>query len=223
MPIPIREVGFYYNLHVNIQSFMHSVLTVKKNMPGAPIMLVTDKSLENLAEYEYIAEILHLPIIMRAEHCTYIERTDPLEVNIVKMYEFFDRMYDVSTKMNTKWVIRMEDDVYLRKPITRWPDTPIAGNSDAGGMGGGSIFDRMSFIKHYEQIQYTYIESKCRENETNNFSADGIMRWMFTEHDYKYSKWREITEDWHDQDRDGAVHHGDKTLYDRTYLRKRGL
>lgn len=223
MPVPIREVGFYYNLHVNVESFLHSVLTVKKHVPGAPIWLVTDQSLENLSVYQYLADLLHLPIIMRAEHCTYIERKDSLEVNTIKMYEFFDRMYDVSTRMNTKWIVRMEDDVYIRKPITRWPDTPAAGNSDAGGMGGGSIFDRKTFIKLYENISYDYIESKCKENETNNFSADGILRWMFTENNLKYSKWREITEDWHDQDTDGAVHHGDKSLYDRSYMRKRGL
>jgi hypothetical protein len=46
---------------------------------------------------------------------------------------------------------------------------------------------------------------------------------MFTENGYGYTKWEDITEDWHGEDPDAALHHGDKSLYDKDYLRRRGL
>jgi hypothetical protein len=139
------------------------------------------------------------------------------------MYEWFDRMYYMCEILNTKWVVRMEDDVYLRGPITKFPGTEAGGSHIAHGMGGGTIFNRLAFMEMYKKLDYDYLDKKCRENETNNFAADGILRYMFTENGYGYSKWEDITEDWHGEDPDAALHHGDKSLYDKAYLRKRGL
>lgn len=223
MPLSIREVGFYYNLHVNVNAFTYSMLTIRKHMPYAPIQLVSDNDLYNLSTYKTISEVFKLPLLIRTIGCTYISREDELNYNITKMYEWFDRMYHVCELMNTKWIVRMEDDVHLRGPITRYPETHAGGSHQDTGMGGGTIFERKAFMELYKNLKYDYIDKKCRENATNNFAADGVLRWMFTEHGYTYSKWKDVTEDWHDLDKDAALHHGDKSLYDRKYLRDRGL
>lgn len=223
MPIPIREVGFYYNLHVNIHSFMYSALTIRKHMPFSPVQLVTDRDLPNLDQYKVVAELLEIPITIRNTRCTYIDGSHDLDFNIAKMYEWFDRMYYMCEILSTKWVVRMEDDVYLRRPITKFPGTEAGGSHIAHGMGGGTIFNRLAFMEMYKKLDYDYLDKKCRENETNNFAADGILRYMFTENGYGYTKWEDITEDWHGEDPDAALHHGDKSLYDKDYLRRRGL
>lgn len=223
MSISIREVGFYYNLHVNVNSFMYSILTIRKYMPYAPIQLVSDRDLVNLDKYKTLSELFNIPLTIRPIGCTYISKDDDLNYNITKMYEWFDRMYHMCELLNTKWVVRMEDDVHLRGPITQFPDTHAGGSHQTTGMGGGTIFERKAFMELYKKLDYDYIDKKCRENETNNFAGDGVLRWMFTEHGYTYSKWKDITEDWYPEDNDAALHHGDKSLYDRKYLRDRGL
>ena len=202
---------------------MYSALTIRKHMPFSPVQLVTDKDLPNLEQYKVVAELLEIPMTIRNIRCTYIDKSHDLELNISKMYEWFDRMYYMCEILSTKWVVRMEDDVYLRRPITKFPGTEAGGNYIAHGMGGGSIFNRLAFMEMYKKLDYDYIDKKCRENETNNFAADGILRYMFTENGYGYSKWEDITEDWQGEDTDAALHHGDKALYDRAYLLKRGL
>lgn len=223
MSLSIREVGFYYNLHVNVEAFTYSMLTIRKYMPYAPIQLVTDRDLPNLETYKTLSEVFSLPITVRNIGCTYINGADDLDLNIAKMYEWFDRMYLMCELLNTKYVVRMEDDVHLRGPITKLPTTHAGGSHKDTGMGGGTIFERKAFMELYRALDYDYIDKKCRENETNNFAGDGVLRWMFTEHGYTYSKWQDITEDWHDQDKNAALHHGDKSLYDREYLKRRGI
>lgn len=218
-----NSIGYFYNLHVNVDSFLYSLISVKKYSPGSPVVLFTDESLYNWKDYKSLSKILTVPFVLRDKPATFIDRTDSINTNLPKMQEFINRMYTACTMLDTKWVVRMEDDVYMRKPISRYPTTMCAGNHQDFGMGGGSIMDREVFISIYEKSGPEWIESKCKSNNDNAWAADGLLRQMFQANEYTYSKWVEITEDWMEDDKDAALHHGDKTLYDKTYLKQRGL
>lgn len=219
----MSNIGYFYNLHVNLDSFLYCIATVKKYSPESPIHLVTDKSLHLYKKYISLANVIGLPITLRDESCTYIDRADPLDINLPKMQEFFARMYMVCNMLDTKWIVRLEDDVHMRGPIKSFPSTECAGNHESYGMGGGSIFNREVFIKLYEDRGKEYIENKCKADNNKAWAGDGLVREFFTERGYTYSRWEEITEDWDEAHKEAAFHHGDKSLYDKAYLKQRGL
>lgn len=217
------SVGYFYNLHVNMDSFLYCISTVKKFSPGSPIHLFTDVHFQMYQEYAILSSILKLPITVRDADCSFINRADPFEINLSKMQEYINRMYTACKAMDTKWVVRLEDDVHMRRPISTFPSTTAAGNHADYGMGGGSIFDREVFINLYEQMGPEFVDKKCKSHPDNSWAGDNLIRQFFTENGYTYSKWAEITEDWHDMDKDAAFHHGDKSLYNKEYLEFRGI
>jgi hypothetical protein len=196
---------------------------VRKYSPESPIQLVTDKSLDLCDKYVVLSNIIGLPILVRDKPCSYIDRSDKFEINLPKMQEWFDRMYTVCGMLDTKWVVRLEDDVHMRRPILEFPTTPAAGNDKDYGMGGGSIFDREIFMRIYEEDGVEYVNKKCVADNNRAWAGDGLLRQMFTDHNHEYSKWIEITEDWQENNKDTAFHHGDKSLYNKDYLKLRGL
>lgn len=218
-----NSIGYFYNLHVNVDSFLYSLMSVKKYSPGSPVILFTDESLYNWKDYKALSKILTVPFVLRDKPATFIDRTDNINTNLPKMQEFINRMYTACTMLDTKWVVRLEDDVYMRRSIKEFPPTMCAGNHHDFGMGGGSIMHRETFLSIYENYGPEWIEYKCIMNNANAWAVDGMLREMFKVNGYDYSKWAEITEDWMEDDKDAALHHGDKTLYDKTYLKQRGL
>lgn len=219
----MNSVGYFYNLHVNLYSFLYCITTVKKFSPESPIQLFTDVHSPMYQEYAVLSSILKLPITVRDVDCSFIDKSTSFESNLVKMQEYVNRMYTACKAMDVKWVVRLEDDVHMRRPISRFPETTAAGNHGDFGMGGGSIFDREVFVSLYEQMGPAYIESKCKSQKDYAWAGDGLLRYFFTDNGYTYSKWSEITEDWYDADKDAAFHHGDKSLYNKEYLQFRGI
>jgi hypothetical protein len=219
----MNTIGYFYNLHVNTDSFLYSLMSVKKYSPGSPVILFTDESLYNWKDYKALSKILTIPFVLRDKPATFIDRQDSLETNLPKMQEFINRMYTACTMLDTQWVVRLEDDVHMRSPIRQYPTTMCAGNHQDFGMGGGSIMNREVFISIYENEGPKFITDNCIADNNKAWAADGLLRNMFETKGYSYSKWSEITEDWMENDKDAAFHHGDKTLYDKTYLKQRGL
>lgn len=219
----MNTVGYFYNLHVNIDSFLYCLMSVKKYSPGSPVILFTDESLDNWRDYKVLSKILTVPLIIRDTPATFIDRKDVIDVNYSKMQEYINRMYTACTMLDTKWIVRLEDDVHMRRPIKKYPTTACAGNYHDFGMGGGSIMNREAFIKIYENYGPEWIYYKCVIDDRNAWAGDGLIRNMFEANGYTYAKWAEITEDWMEDDKDAAFHHGDKQLYDKTYLKQRGI
>lgn len=219
-------VGYHYNLHVNFDSFLYTIATVKKHSPGSPIHLVTDRSLNQWKEYKIFSTLCDIPFFtLRDKESTFIDRNDPdndRKESMVK--EFLDRMYLTCTLLEVDWVVRLEDDVHMRWPIKEFPTTPAAGNHSQYGMGGGSIFKREVFMDMYSNLPDGYLGRLIQENADYSYSIDGLLKTMFTRHEYKYTKWCEITEDHLEEDKlTAAFHHGDKSLYNKDYLEFRGL
>ena len=219
------SVGYFYNLHVNFEAFLHSVMSVKMFSPGSKIITFLDPSVGNSLQIDYLilTSMLKIGAVTRQTHCSYIEKKDGVEINAPKMKEYFARLYEACKTFDTEWVIRMEDDVHLRHPIKYFPDTSCAGNHEIYGMGGGSIFKRQAFIDVYEGLPEDWIDQKIKKDGDCAWAADGMLKHMFTEHGHAYSKWMEIVEDWQGSNPEAAIHHGNKTLYNKEYLKSRGL
>lgn len=217
------SVGYFYNLHVNVESFLYCITSVKKYSPGSTILLFTDESLEQWEQYEKLAKILSLPLIIRDTPASYISRLDDISTNLPKIQEFIHRMYTAATMLDTTWMVRLEDDVHMRREIREFPTTMCAGNYGEFGLGGASIMHRETFIKIYENYGPEWIEYKCLRDHKNAWAGDMMLREMFEANGYPYAKWIEITEDWMEDHKDAAFHHGDKRLYNKTYLKQRGL
>jgi hypothetical protein len=225
----MNSIGYFYNLHVNFDAFLYSVMSVKMFSPGSPIITFMDRSLESPSsesldlKYGSVLFKIGIPIKHRDVWCSYIDQKDGSEINTPKMKEYFSRIYEACKILNTDWIIRMEDDVHLRHPIKHLPETTCAGNYELYGMGGGSIFKRDRFIEIYENLPEDWFEKKIKNDGTYSWAADGLMKQLFTDHGETYSKWVEIIEDWQGDNPEAAVHHGNKTLYDKKYLEFRGL
>lgn len=219
------SIGYFYNLHVNFEAFLHSVMSVKMHSPGSKVIAFVDSSVGTQLQIDYliVLSMLKLPAVTRQVQCSYIDKKDGAETNTPKMKEYFTRLYEACKILDTEWLIRMEDDVHLRHPIRFLPDTSCAGNHSDYGMGGGSIFKRQVFIDIYESLSEDWIDNKIKKDGDCAWAADGMLRQMFTEHGHAYSKWIEIVEDWQGSNPEAAVHHGSKTLYDKKYLEYRGL
>lgn len=222
-----QSVGFFYNIHVNTTSFLTSVLTIKEHSPLSKIMMISDVHFEKIEEYKIISGLTRIPLIIRDVDCSFLNRKDSSFINKNKLYEWFYRHYLICTHLNTEWIVRMEDDVFMRSPIKVLPNTDAGGNWDSFGMGGASIFKRSSFLEIYNELKYVgtknWIDKKIIDDSYNINSPDGLIKLFFIDHGYTYSKWKEITEDWHNEDKDAALHHGDKSLYDKQYLKSRNL
>ena len=218
------KISFHYNLHVNFNSFLWCVSTVRKYHGDSPIHLVTDETNPLWKKYRQFAELFDIPFTLRKNPCFYVDRSNDIDTNYPLMKEWFDRMY-LTCKMfpETDWVIRLEDDVHLRKAVSIFPETDCAGNYTGGSMGGGSIFKREKYITMYDNLSSDYIMNIMREDKRYLFAADALLQNLFERNGYTYSKWQEISEDWFSEDKNGAVHHGDKSLYDRDYLNFRNL
>lgn len=219
------SVGYFYNLHVNFEAFLHSVMSVKMFSPGSKIITFLDPSIDNELQIKYMVTLPLIEVgwVFKNTECSYIDSKDGVEINTPKMKEYFTRLYEACKMLDTEWVIRMEDDVHLRHPIKHFPDTSCAGNHEMYGMGGGSIFKRQVFIDIYENLSDNWIDLKIAKDKDCAWAADGMLKHLFTEHGHAYSKWVEIIEDWQGSNPEAAVHHGNKTLYDKKYLEYRGL
>lgn len=219
------SVGYFYNLHVNFEAFLYSVMSVKMFSPGSRIITFLDASVGDMLSIKYTMFLREIGVdyLNRIPQCSYIEKKDGVEINTPKMKEYFYRLHKACKILDTEWIIRMEDDVHLRHPIKHFPDTSCAGNHEMYGMGGGSIFKRQAFIDVYEGLPEDWIDQKIKKDGDCAWAADGMLKHMFTEHGHTYSKWVEIIEDWQGSNPEAAVHHGNKTLYDKEYLKYRGL
>lgn len=219
------SIGYFYNLHVNFEAFLHSVMSVKMHSPESKVVAFVDSSVGSELQIKYMVTLplIEIDCVFRNTQCSYIDKKDGVEFNIPKMKEYFNRLYEACKMLNTEWMIRMEDDVHLRHPIKNFPSTSCAGNHEHYGMGGGSIFKRQVFIDVYETLPEDWIDKKVQRDPDCAWAADGMLRQMFTEHGHAYSKWVEIIEDWQGSNPEAAVHHGNKTLYDKKYLEYRGL
>jgi len=221
----MSSIGYFYNLHVNFEALLYSVMSVKMFSPGSPVITYLDPSIDNELQIKYMVTLPMIDVSVKFKNtqCSYIDQKDGAEVNTPKMKEYFSRIYEACKTLDTEWVIRMEDDVHLRHPIKHLPSTVCAGNYEIYGMGGGSIFKRERFLEIYESLPEDWFEKKIRNDGTCSWAADGLMKQLFTDHGETYSKWVEIIEDWQGTNIEAAVHHGNKTLYDKEYLKFRGL
>lgn len=218
------KIGFFYNLHVNFYSFVYCIATVKKHAPSSPIHLYTDSSFSMLEQYKKAAEELDLKLITRDKECTYINRNDGPEINKVKMREFLDRLYHCCINMpEVDWIVRLEDDVYMRKPVTELPNTDAGANGRYLGMGGASIIKRQSFITIYETLDSGWYDHQFTSNSERTWAGDGLIKEMITATGFTISEWKEISEPWYGDKDVAAFHHGDKFLYNKDYLKQRGL
>ena len=202
----------YTNPYINTEAYQFVISNIRKYYNKSIIYTFIDSDRINLQTYLNLSEKFNVQIFTRDQECFFINRDDSIDVNIPKIKEWIDRIYYTCINTNSKWIILLEDDVFLKRKIKIFPKTHCGVNrDDVGFLGGGSIFDRKHFLECYKNFPFDFFIENVKDC---SWAGDVLLKYMFlTNSSTTYEKWVEINEPDHWQEVDCAIFHGYKDLY----------
>lgn len=199
---------------IYFNSAKHCIESVRNVYTDYPIDLYLDPSDTRAADYRKLCQDYNCNFIIGTRTQGYINKNDSIETNLPKMLESHFRLYNSCKLYESEWVLILEDDVFLKKEITRFPAADCGKNrEDVGFLGGGSIFKRDAYIKIYENVKETGLTELIKQNHLFSWAGDVLKKHLFTVHGYTNEKWVELAEPGYWDDTDYSVFHGYKALH----------
>lgn len=196
---------------------------VRESYPNSKIDFYIDYDQIKLKEYKKLCKKFDCNFIVRNVVMRGLNRDNPLQENLPKMIEAFDRIYQTCINSDDEWILLLEDDVLIKRPIKIFPTKEGGHSCVAAGFGGGSIFKRKKFIDVYDSIRNTSLEAIIRTERHYSWAGDGLLYMLFNMNSSNCcEKWDEhydLPNDVYDniisliKNTDHAVYHNYKELY----------
>lgn len=206
-----NSITFTYNPYKYINSYKNVLLNLRKYYPTSDVFIFFDKDRPNLNEYIDIAKSHNCIIEVRDNPLDYVHRDDPIETNIPKITEWYNRLIKTCELSKSKWIMLVEDDVLIKREIRSWPNSHCGTNRDRHGfLGGGSIFQRERFL---ECNQFVDINKIIELDKRTVWAGDILLKHVFLGNNSTHEKWIELAEPGYWDGTDHAVYHGYKDLH----------
>lgn len=206
-------ISFNFQDSNYIHSFENCIKNVRKFYEKELIDFYIDSNSNNIEAYKNICNEHNVEMTIRQRNQGYINRNDSIETNIPKMLESHYRIYNTCKKVNSEWIMLLEDDVLIKRKIKHWPSKDIGTNREFFRAGGGAIFKREIFLKIYENLGESGLEKIIVQDHTYSWAGDALKERIFNDASVSYEKWIEIAEPGYYEDSDHAVFHGYKELH----------
>jgi hypothetical protein len=207
-------IAFNFQHTQYFNSAKHCISSIRKFYDDLPIDLYYDMTTPRINDYEKMADDYNCNFIFRDRVQGFMDRKHHIEDNIDKMLESHYRLYDTCRRYTHDWVILLEDDVYLRKRIEKFPNADCGKNRhDCGFLGGGSILNREAFLKIYEAETEDGLRKIIEESHMFSWAGDALKRHLFHKHGFSDEKWLELGEPGYFDGESCSVFHGYKDLH----------
>jgi hypothetical protein len=207
-------ISFNFQDSNYLHSFENCIFNVRKFYPNELIDFYIDSNSNKLEEYKNICYKFNVKINIRTNHQGYINRKDPIEINLPKILESHYRIYNTCKTSTPEWIMLLEDDVLIKRKINHFPKSDCGINRDnVGFLGGGSVFRRNVFLKIYEDLGEDKLKNIIKHNHLYSWAGDALKKKIFIDAGASYEKWIELAEPGYYDDIDHAVFHGYKNLH----------
>ena len=163
--------------------------------------------MENTITFNYMPYIY---FNVRESHVFYTNREDSIEINTPKLIEVFERIKYTCETTDSKWILIMEDDVLIKKPIENFPKADVGTCRNYNRPGGGSVFSRTVFLDSLKVADIPNIISMAGDNK---WAADDVLQNIFTKNNATFEVWEELAEPELRDEQPHSVYHGYKDLY----------
>ena len=207
-------IAFNYQCTLYFNSAKHCIESIRKFYKDLPIDVYVDETTPRINDYETLCNDHNCDFTFRDRVEGYISRKDPIEVNLSKMLESHHRIYSTCKKYNKEWTLLLEDDVYIKKPIERFPTSDCGKNRhNVSFLGGGSIFKTEAFIKIHEMYGESGLSDIIKSDYIYSWAGDVLKQRIFIDNGYTHEKWVELAEPGYWDDTNFSVYHGYKDLH----------
>ena len=205
-----HTISFIYSPYIYFESYKNVLNNVRQHYPTADIFIYFDSFRDDIEKYKKIAVEYNSKFIISEKHIFYTNREDSIETNTPKLLEVFDRMKHACETSDSNWVLILEDDVLIKRPIEYWPNGDVGTCRNYFRPGGGSIFNRNKFL---QSLKTANINNIIRNVQDAHWAADVVLENVFKSNNAKFEEWIELAEPDHRDNLDHAVYHGYKDLY----------
>ncbi len=204
-----NTITFNYMPYIYFESYKNVLNNVRLHYPTADIFIYMDSFRDDIEKYRKISDEHNCKFIVRDTHVFYTNRNDSLEVNTPKLVEVFDRIKHTCETTNSKWILILEDDVLIKRPIENWPKADVGTCRNYFRPGGGSIFNKDVFLDSLKNIDISNIMNSV---PNANWAADVVLENIFKNNNAKFEEWVELAEPGYRDDSSHAIYHGYKDL-----------
>ena len=218
--------GFVYQVYKQPKAVLEIVKSVDEYMPGAPIYMVSSGGYH----YDPLAE--RYPNI----HFVYDNYNVNLHRGRGNLTVWFDRIKAAALWCNCSYLVLLEDDSILQKPLTDppphdaggvlahlwispWPEqlqsTFGASNwsYQSHGMCGGSYIKVSSFLTAYANMNWTRIGTMHEVMDGIGRKNDITIAVMFMDQGYTLKPWEQLTENGKYYNANASIVHQSKMYY----------
>jgi hypothetical protein len=204
------NISFIYAPYIYFESYKNSLSNVRKHYPTADIFIYIDSFRDDIEKYRKISDEHNCKFIIRESHIFYTNRTDSIEINEPKMIEVCYRLTHASENTSAEWMLILEDDVLVKRPIQKWPNTDVGTSREYFRPGGGSIFKREVFLDSIKKVDISYMVKNIPDA---SWAADVLLEHIFRNNNVEHERWIELAEPGYYDDTDHAIYHGYKDLH----------
>lgn len=205
-----NTITFNYMPYVYFESYKNVLNNVREHYPTADIFIYMDSFRDDIEKYRKISDEHNCKFIVRDKHIFYTNREDSLEINKPKLIEVFDRIKYTCETTDSEWLMILEDDVLIKKPIEDWPKADVGTCRDYCRPGGGSVFKRNTFLNSLAVADVIDIITTTPDA---NWAADVVLEKIFLRNGATFEEWKELAEPNHRDTQPHSVYHGYKDLY----------
>ena len=204
-----NTITFNYMPYIYFESYKNVLNNVRQHYPSADIFIYFDSFRDDIEKYKKIADEHNCKFIIRDTHVFYTNREDSIEINTPKLVEVFDRIKYTCETTDSKWILILEDDVLIKRPIEYWPTSDVGTCRYYFRPGGGSIFNRNTFL---ESLENADINNIIQNVPNARWAADVLLENIFKRNGATFEEWIELAEPSHRDDVSHAIYHGYKDL-----------
>lgn len=204
-----NTITFNYMPYTYFESYKNVLNNVRKYYPTSDIFIYFDSFRDDIEKYKKISDEYNCKFIIRDTHVFYTNREDSIETNTPKLVEVFDRIKYTCETTDSKWILILEDDVLIKRPINKFPNADVGTCREYFRPGGGSIFNRNTFL---ESLKNANINNIIQTVQNAHWAADVVLENIFRNNKAKFEEWVELAEPSHRDNISHAVYHGYKDL-----------
>lgn len=205
-----NTVTFNYMPYIHYDAYKYALDNLRKHYPLSDVFIYFDEFRDDIEKYQKVAEEYFCKFFVREQKVFYNSRHDSLDINIPKIIEVYDRIKYTCNSTESKWILIMEDDVLIKKPIQNWPSADVGTCRYYHRPGGGSVFNREKFLHSLAKADIVDI---MKSVDNAYYAADVVLEHIFRRNNATFEEWPELAEPNYRDTSVHSVYHGYKDLY----------
>lgn len=211
-----NTITFNYMPYIHFDAYKFVLENLRQHYPDSDVFIYFDSFRHDVEKYRNIALEYNCNFILCDNTVFYTDAKDSFDVNSKKMIEIYDRISNTCNNSKSDWIMIVEDDVYIKKKIEKFPNADVGTSRYYFRPGGGSIFKRKVFL---DSIKNCSILEIMETVPNANWAADVVLENIFRINEATFEEWEELAEPEHRDKQPHSVYHGYKNLYNKTEYR----